>query len=178
MMKTRLLGILIAVVIFLTGIFCGFFCHRLCIMRCADKNISVRMEHRMDMMSRRLNLDDKQHQELLVILDKNKQTMKEFTEKMRPEMDKLRDSMKSDIRAILNETQKAEFDKIEKRQEKLFMKHMGMFGAPPDEMKCPPPCPCPQEGFKADRGEHRENLTGGPTGWSKHDRHGKHMGKK
>ena len=176
MMKTKLLGILIAVVIFLTGIFCGFFCHRLCIMRCADKGISVMMEHRMDMMSRRLKLDAKQHQELLVILDKNKQTMKSLTEKMRPEMDKLRDSMKNDIRAILNESQRAKFDKIEKRQERLFKKHMGMFGVPPDEMKCPPPCG--KEGFKGDIGEHREDLKGGPTNWSKHDKHGKHMGRK
>jgi hypothetical protein len=120
MKKSRV--IIMAVVVFIVGALCGMLSDRLvcsCIMRGNHGPNEQRIaRHMNDQFTRELHLTTAQQAQLAQILDKHKQSMDALRGEIRPKFKALRESMRQEIRLILDEKQKVEFDRMVEKREK------------------------------------------------------------
>lgn len=116
--------------IFFSGLVLGALGHRLYTVRTVDAN-SVR--HTPDEwrkrytaeMQHRLGLRQEQLTQLNAILDETRDAFQAARERMRPEMESIREMQTSKIRAMLDDTQKAEYEKMRSERERNMKKKLG-----------------------------------------------------
>lgn len=131
MIKSRSTSIVLALIIFLVGIACGLlfdrlipFCRMYPRLRGEQKFRGQKIPERLSVrFSEELDLSEEQRGKLLLILDKYKMEMEKLRKESRPKFKELRDSMKEEIKSILNDKQKEKFIRMtekEKKREQRF----------------------------------------------------------
>lgn len=115
--------------IFLSGLVLGALGQRLYMVRSVDagslrRNPDEWRKRYTQEMRTRLSLNADQMSQLNGILDRTRQEFKEARERQKPEMDGIRDRQVNNIRAILTEPQRAEYEKMREERERN-MKKMG-----------------------------------------------------
>jgi hypothetical protein len=108
--------------IFLSGVVVGVFGHQFYTIGAVDANSRQRPEEwrrqYVSEMRSRLKLDDLQMQKLSAILDETRTRVHEARERHRPELDAIIAEQKNLIRAMLNDTQRVEYEKVQLEREK------------------------------------------------------------
>ncbi len=108
--------------IFASGITVGVFAHRLYTVNTVAAKATHSPEefrkHFVSDLQTRLNLRPDQVQKVNVILDGTRARFQEVHDKYRPEMNAIREQQHANIREILDDTQKAEFEKIKAERDK------------------------------------------------------------
>jgi hypothetical protein len=113
--------------IFLSGLVLGALGQRLYMVHSVDAS-SVRRnpdewrKRYTEEMRTRLSLNAGQMSQLNGILDRTRQEVKDARERQKPEMDAIRDRQVNNIRAILSEQQRAEFEKMREERERNVKK--------------------------------------------------------
>ncbi len=108
--------------VFLSGTVVGGFGHRL--YSAKEVNAAKPKSHNafraqyLKEMETRLTLDGSQMKTLVQILDESKDRYKSLRDKMDPEMKQIQSDQRDKIRAILNENQKLEYEKLLEQREK------------------------------------------------------------
>jgi hypothetical protein len=102
--------------VFVGGLLAGGFGHRLYYAKSVDaKSVSgpdaFRQRYLNDMQTR-LHLAPEQMQKLVVILDESKARYKAARDRIDPEMKQIQQDQRDKIRQMLNDTQKAEYEKM------------------------------------------------------------------
>lgn len=122
MRKTQFPIAVYMLAVFLSGSLVGAFAHRLYTVRTvtADTRKRSHAEFRQKYvreMQSRLQLDDTQTQHLNQILDGTRARFDAFNEKHRSELRGIHEEQTRTIRAMLSESQQAEFEKVLKERE-------------------------------------------------------------
>ena len=68
-------------------------------------------------MDARLKLSKDQHDKLVVILDQTRTLFRELNEKHKPEYQAIQEHHRDQVRALLNEAQRSEYEKLVKERE-------------------------------------------------------------
>jgi uncharacterized membrane-anchored protein YhcB (DUF1043 family) len=104
-MKLRISINILPVFIFIIGIFCGFFIDRLIYYKMPPK-FSYQENRIKEKLYKELNLTEEQKEKLTQILNKHKQLMEKLKEEIKPKFEELKQSLRKEIRLILNDEQK------------------------------------------------------------------------
>lgn len=126
MIKSKIMSIVLAGVIFVVGVFCGLFLDRLIpsyrmypgIPRGNKYYEGKILDGLSSRFSKNLNLTEEQREKLSQILDKHKEAMEKLRKDIRPKFEELRNSMKEEIKSIFNDKQKEKFDRMTEEREK------------------------------------------------------------
>lgn len=112
--------ILYLCLVFVSGLLVGAFGFSLYSKRWADQRPNPqRMQSRyLEEMRTRLKLGDDQVQKLKVIMEATGKRFHALREKNRPEEQEIHDQHVQSVRAILNDAQRAEYDKMREEREK------------------------------------------------------------
>lgn len=124
MIKSKSLSVVFAIVIFVIGLVCGIFADRILLAhkmfpfpgQMNKKQEKRMMEHMIKKFSRHLDLSKEQKIKLEQIFSKHKDKMDALAKEVRPKFKNLRDKIGEEIKTILNEKQKAIFEKITKER--------------------------------------------------------------
>lgn len=111
---------LYAVLIFLSGVAVGWFGLRLYTVNTVNANAvrspeEWRKRYTAEMQNR-LRLDGTQLKKLNAILDETHVRFMDARERMKPEMDRIRDEQVDKVRAMLTDPQKAEYEKMRRER--------------------------------------------------------------
>jgi hypothetical protein len=122
--------------IFLSGLVLGAFGHRLYTVNSVGAvsnrpNPDEWRKRYMSEMESRLKLSSEQAGQLNTILDETRASFQQVRERMKPEMDAIRDGQAARIRAMLNDTQRHEYEKMRREREENMKKAGGPGGPPP-----------------------------------------------
>ncbi|MCX5789055.1 MAG: periplasmic heavy metal sensor [Elusimicrobia bacterium] len=90
-----------------------------------------RERHMFEHVSAKLELTPGQQQSLQAILDEKRQKIDALRGEFRPRFEAIHQSMRTDIRRMLDAKQQARFDEMQKEWEARRKKHEREFGAPP-----------------------------------------------
>ena len=115
MKRSRLTAVVSLTLVFLSGVVLGAFGHRLYRMNSVMARAGGPEEYRrkmVDEMRTRLNLTPEQITGLEKILDETRQRYREYHERHKPEWKAIQDQQVQQINATLNETQRAEYEKM------------------------------------------------------------------
>ena len=106
--------------VFVSGLLVGAFGFSLYSKRWADQRPDPqRMQNRyLEVMRTRLKLDDNQVQQLKVIMEAAGKRFHALREKCRPEEQEIHNQHVQSVRAILNDAQRAEYDKMREERDK------------------------------------------------------------
>jgi hypothetical protein len=123
MRRSTVTAILYLCLVFLSGILVGGFGMRLYNARdvsaktnpCSPEDMRRRY---MDDMRTRLKLSDEQLAQFTAILESTRERFHDLREKYRPEVKIIQEEQVAKIRAILNESQRAEYEKLREEREK------------------------------------------------------------
>ncbi len=123
MRRSTVTVILYLCLVFASGVLVGGFGMRLYNARAVDAKSNPcspdRMRSRyLEDMRTRLNLTDQQFKQFTAILDSTGERFHELREKYRPEVKVIQEEQVSQIRAILNDTQRAEYEKMREERER------------------------------------------------------------
>ncbi|MGA2325593.1 MAG: hypothetical protein ABSH05_04835 [Bryobacteraceae bacterium] len=120
MKRPTLSIILYLCLVFLSGVLVGGFGFSLYSKRWADERPSPQrmQEQYLKDMSSRLKLSDDQVQKLKVIMETTGARIHALHEKTRPEEREIHEQHVQSVRAILNEAQRAEYDKLREERGK------------------------------------------------------------
>jgi hypothetical protein len=118
MKRSNLTIALYLFLVFAGGVSVGAFGHRLYTVKSVDASSVTKRkgpdEFRrayMDEAKQRLQLSDSQSVAVEAILDKTREKYRAFRERTRPEMDQIQNEQIQAIRALLNESQRTEYEK-------------------------------------------------------------------
>ncbi len=136
MIKSKIMCIVLAVVIFVVGLCCGLFLGRLIPSYRMRPRISRDYKHHEEKISNRLSrrfsekldLTEEQKRKLSQILDKYKIEMEKLRKDAGPKFKELRNSMKEEIKTILNDQQKDKFIKMTEREKEREQRFESEFG--------------------------------------------------
>jgi hypothetical protein len=73
----------------------------------------------------RLNLTPEQYQRLVIILDNSREVFRQLQDKHRPEYQAVQQHQVDQIRALLNDTQRTEYEKIREERERARKQKQG-----------------------------------------------------
>ncbi len=122
MRPSRTAVVLYLLIVFLSGALVGVLAHRLYVIRGVETSGPARPENYrsryIDEMRTRLNLDEGQLQLLNGILDDARTRYRAAREKIRPELDTIRQDQVGKIRSMLSEGQRIEYVKLLEEREK------------------------------------------------------------
>jgi len=131
-MIKRIISIFLVFVVFLVGVICGFVIDRLLISkrmpfhRQPHQGQEIKIPHVLgNRFSKNLNLTDEQKNKLNQILEKNKDVMKNLRNEMEPKFNKVRASLETEIKSILNDEQRQQFEKIAEKARKKIIWNVG-----------------------------------------------------
>lgn len=140
MNKTKVIGLLLAVIIFIVGAACGLMCRSICIFDGPRGTFGGKFTDKKDFsgsmlqkFARDLNLNEEQKQKIKLVLDRQKLTMDKLAKEMRPKIDAEMNTFRAQVRELLNEDQKAKFDKIIAKHHR----RMNKFDGRPENKGCP-----------------------------------------
>ncbi len=136
MIKSKNTSIVLAVIIFFVGLACGLLIDRLIPsfrmyprLHWEQKNNREKIPGRLSSkFSEELNLTEEQKRKLSQILDKYKMEMDKLREESNPKFRELRDSMKEEIKSILNAEQKEKFIRMTEKQKEREQRFETEFG--------------------------------------------------
>lgn len=117
--------------IFLSGLVLGAFSYRLYTASSVGATSAHPDEwrkHYMSEMQSRLKLAPEQVGQLSTILDETRASFQEVRERMRPEMDAIRDSQAARIRVMLNDVQREEYERMRRERDENMKKKAGQGG--------------------------------------------------
>ena len=118
--------------IFASGVVVGVFANRLYRVSTVQADPREWRQEYVSEMTTRLNLRPEQITSLNNILDETRSRFHEVHEKMRPEMDMIREEQTAKIRNMLNDAQKMEYEKMRmQREERLKKQHPPRRGGNP-----------------------------------------------
>jgi len=109
-------------IVFLSGVVVGGFSHHLY----TTKSVSAKTRPRspeeyrqryVSEMKSRLKLSEEQVARLNTILDQTKAGFREFHERTKPEMKRLQDEQADKIRAVLDDSQRTEYERMRRERE-------------------------------------------------------------
>jgi Spy/CpxP family protein refolding chaperone len=128
MMKRWTIAVYVAL-IFLSGVMVGAFAHRLYTVNTVSANPlrspeEYRKRYIAEMQSR-LKLRHDQVVQLNTFLDETRARLREVHDRYRPEMDAIRHEQNGKIKAMLDQQQRAEYDKILSERERNQKKGPG-----------------------------------------------------
>ncbi|MFN3324908.1 MAG: hypothetical protein ACK5AZ_15530 [Bryobacteraceae bacterium] len=117
-------------IVFASGVLVGGFGHRLYSVASVDASTAPTTpeEYRqryVDEMRSRLHLDEEQVQSLHVILDETRVRFHEVKERYRPEMKEIQDDQVRQIKSILSEEQRLEYDNMREERERRTKREPG-----------------------------------------------------
>jgi len=119
--RSNLSATLYILLVFLSGVVLGTFAHRLYMMHSVSAATGRTPEEwrrkYVDDMTRHLSLEAAQVSQLQKILDETRQRYHDLHEKSRPEMKAIQDEQTQKIRAMLNEDQRARYEKYRTERE-------------------------------------------------------------
>ncbi|HSB17165.1 MAG TPA: hypothetical protein VLE22_22130 [Bryobacteraceae bacterium] len=122
MRPSRTAVVLYLLIVFLSGALVGALAHRLYVIRGVENGGPARPEsyrsRYIEEMRTRLNLDEGQVQLLNGILDDARTRYRAAREKIRPELDTIRQDQVGKIRSMLSEGQRIEYEKLLEEREK------------------------------------------------------------
>ncbi len=119
MRRSRLNVALYVGLIFASGVLVGVFGHRLYMVKTViAKGPEEWRKQYMTDMQKRLNLRRDQVTQLNAVLDETRTRFHEVHEKSRPEMESIKSQQQAKIRAILDEGQRAEYEKMRRERER------------------------------------------------------------
>jgi hypothetical protein len=124
MRRSSLITGLYLVLLFLSGVAVGAFGLRLYTLKTVSASVNPRSpeefrRHYIAELQTRLKLTDDQVKQLGPILDETQRRHREFADKHRPEMKAIQEEQIQKIRAILTDSQQAEYTKLLAEREKL-----------------------------------------------------------
>jgi uncharacterized membrane protein len=130
MKKSSLTVALSMFAVFLSGALVGAFGHRLYTVRSVNAELKPSKPTPEDWRRRevhelrtRLNLEEGQVSKLNEILDHTRDRFHAMKERTRPEAEQIRQSQRNSIRAMLNASQQAEYEKILQEKDKKRAQH-------------------------------------------------------
>lgn len=130
MKRSSLTVALSMLAVFLSGALVGAFGHRLYAVRSVSAVVPPAKPSPEDWRRRevnelrtRLNLEQTQVSRLDEILDHTRDRFQSMRERTRPEAEQIRQDQRSDIRAILNDSQRLEYEKILQERDKKRAAH-------------------------------------------------------
>lgn len=123
MRRSTLTVILYLCLVFASGILVGGFGTRLYNARTVDAksnpcNPDGMRRRYLDDMRTRLKMSDEQFKQFTAVLESTRERFHDLREKYRPEVKVIQEEQVEKIRAILNETQRAEYEKMRDEREK------------------------------------------------------------
>ena len=125
MRRSRLNVALYVGLIFASGVLVGVFGHRLYMVKTVIAKGTIAgarpeewRKQYMTEMQRRLNLRHDQVSQLNAVLDETRTRFHEVHEKSRPEMESIKSQQQAKIRAILDEGQRTEYEKMRQERER------------------------------------------------------------
>lgn len=113
--------------IFLSGLVLGAFSHRLYTANIVSASPGPEewRKRYMSEMQTRLKLAPDQVGQLNTILDETRASFQQVRERMKPEMDAIRDGQAARIRAMLNEGQRDEYERMRHERDEIMKKKAG-----------------------------------------------------
>jgi hypothetical protein len=121
MKRSRLTAVVSLTLVFISGVVLGAFGHRVYRMNSVMARSGGPEEYRRKMveeMRSRLNLTTEQVTGLEKVLDETRQRYREYHERHKPERKAIQDQQVQEISAMLNETQRVEYEKIREERRK------------------------------------------------------------
>jgi hypothetical protein len=123
MRLSRLNVTLYVALIFASGLLVGVFGHRLYMVKTViAKGPEEWRKQYMTEMQKRLSLRQEQVSQLNTVLDETRTRFHEVREKSRPEMESIKSQQQAKIRAILDEGQRAEYEKMRQERDRNAQK--------------------------------------------------------
>jgi hypothetical protein len=110
--------------IFLSGLVLGAFSHRLYTATsvAASPGPDEWRKRYMDEMQTRLKLAPEQTSQLSTILDETRASFQQVRERMKPEMDAIRDGQAARIRTMLSDVQRDEYERMRRERDEKMKK--------------------------------------------------------
>ena len=117
-------GVLIGVIVLLTGIISGLLLDRVFFYprfsRKTFRGSGYHEKHKdrlVNKFCKKLDLTSEQREKLCAIMDKHRKSMQALRKEMDPKFDNMKEALKKEINLILNDEQKKKFEELHKKLE-------------------------------------------------------------